>query len=48
MIELPEYVLECDNVLCKHVEHIKLIDKLYKSFVFACSTKDPYYYPSHG
>ena len=23
MIALPEYVLECDDVLCKCVEHIK-------------------------
>ena len=36
MIELPEHVLECDGVLCKRVEHIKMIDELYASFVFAC------------
>ena len=35
IIELPGYVLECDDVLCKHVEHTKMIDKFYESFVFA-------------
>lgn len=30
MTELLEYVLECDDVLYKCVEHIKMIDKLYK------------------
>ena len=30
MTELPEHVLESDDVSCKHVEHIKMIDKLYE------------------
>ena len=38
MSKLSGYVLECDDVLCKSVEYTKMIDKLYESFVFACST----------